>query len=593
MRPSSHGLPARSCAGRDLASSVPGEERRGGVAPDAKRHGQIRSPREGEQERAGERVSRAERVRPVDRSHLDAHELTGGRGDGALAPELDAGDAIPACESERRLLRVEPGQRPRLVGVREEEVRLRGRPEEAIDAERLDEARRRSVDADPGCTRTIERRARSGRRARLQERVAGHEDGPSLERLGEIIWIEAGARAGIGDDRRAADDDDAAGALGGVEREQGLDTGRNERLRHEPPGSIRADPADHRGPRAEPGGRERGVGGGPARAQLDPAVDASARNRCRERPVEHDVADGDQVVRHVRRIPRYARGVIAKAPFGSTGHESTRTLFGAAALGSVTQAEADRTLDVLSQHGVNHIDTAASYGDSELRLAPWLTQHRERFFVATKTGQRDRAGAREELHRSLERLGVDQVDLLQLHNLVDVIEWETALREGGALEAAVEARDEGLVRFIGVTGHGLTVARMHLRSLERFPFDSVLLPYSYIQMRDDRYSSDFEVLAALCSERNVAMQTIKAITLAPWDGREQTTATWYEPLRDQDDIDLAVHWVLGRPGVFLNTVGDVALLPKVLDAASRFEARPADQAMNELAARRHLVPLFS
>jgi aryl-alcohol dehydrogenase-like predicted oxidoreductase len=285
--------------------------------------------------------------------------------------------------------------------------------------------------------------------------------------------------------------------------------------------------------------------------------------------------------------------VIAKAPFGNTGHESTRTLFGAASLSSVTQAEADRTFELLLEHSVNHIDTAASYGDSELRLAPLLAAQRDRFFLATKTGVRDRAGAREEIHRSLERLGVDRVDLLQLHNLVDPIEWETALREGGALEAAVEARDEGLIRFIGVTGHGLTVARMHLRSLERFPFDSVLAPYSYVQMQDDRYASDFEELAAVCAERGVAVQTIKAITLAPWDGRQQTAATWYEPLREQDDIDLAVHWVLGRPGVFLNTVGDVALLPKVLDAASRYESRPPDEAMADLVARRNLVPLFS
>ena len=285
--------------------------------------------------------------------------------------------------------------------------------------------------------------------------------------------------------------------------------------------------------------------------------------------------------------------MIAKAPFGKTGHESTRTIFGAASLGSVTQAEADRTLELILERGVNHVDTAASYGDSELRLAPWLARHRDSVFLATKTGQRDRAGAREEIHRSLERLGVDHVDLLQLHNLVDVIEWETALREGGALEAAVEARDEGLVRFIGVTGHGLTVARMHLRSLERFAFDSVLLPYNYAQLRDDVYASDFEALTAVCAERDVAVQTIKAISLAPWNGREQTAATWYEPLREQDDIDLAVHWVLGRPGVFLNTVGDVALLPKVLDAAGRFESRPSTDLMEGLAARRSLVPLFS
>ena len=285
--------------------------------------------------------------------------------------------------------------------------------------------------------------------------------------------------------------------------------------------------------------------------------------------------------------------MIPEAPFGTTGHESTRTIFGAAALGSLSQAAADPTLAVLLEHGVNHIDTAASYGDSELRLAPWLARNPGRFFLATKTGERDYAGAREQIRRSLERLGVDHVDLLQLHNLVDVIEWETALREGGALQAAVEARDEGLVRFIGVTGHGLTVARMHLRSLERFPFDSVLLPYSYVQMLDATYAADFEALATVCAERGVAVQTIKSISLAPWDGREQTAATWYKPLREQADIDLAVHWVLGRPGVFLNTVGDVTLLPQVLDAASRCKSRPPNEAMEELSTRRQLVPLFS
>jgi aryl-alcohol dehydrogenase-like predicted oxidoreductase len=285
--------------------------------------------------------------------------------------------------------------------------------------------------------------------------------------------------------------------------------------------------------------------------------------------------------------------MIAKAPFGRTGHDSTRTVFGAAALASVTQREADATLETLLEYGVNHIDTAASYGDSELRVAPWLARRRADFFLATKTGCRDYHGAREEIRRSLDRLGVDSVDLLQLHNLVDVIEWETALREGGALEAATEARDEGLVRFIGITGHGLTVARMHARSLERFPFDSVLVPYSYVQMRDERYAADFEALAALCNRRGVALQTIKSIGLAPWNGREQTAATWYEPLRDQADIDLAVHWVLGNGDVFLNTVGDVSLLPKVLEAAARFEARPSTAELNELLARAELVPLFS
>ena len=285
--------------------------------------------------------------------------------------------------------------------------------------------------------------------------------------------------------------------------------------------------------------------------------------------------------------------MIAKAQFGRTGHESTRTIFGAAALGDVSQAEADTTLELLLEHGVNHIDTAASYGDSELRIAPWMNRHRDEFFLATKTEEREYRGAREQIRRSLDRLGVDQVDLLQLHNLVDVIDWEFALREGGALDAAVEARDEGLVRFIGVTGHGLTVARMHLRSLERFPFDSVLLPYSYVQMQDERYAADFEALVALCSESGVAVQTIKGISLAPWEGRPQTANTWYEPLADPAEIELAVHWVLGRERFFLNTVGDVKLLPHVLEAAERFREPPDDAAMHELVQRRSLTPLFT
>jgi aryl-alcohol dehydrogenase-like predicted oxidoreductase len=285
--------------------------------------------------------------------------------------------------------------------------------------------------------------------------------------------------------------------------------------------------------------------------------------------------------------------VIPRAPFGRTGHESTRAIFGAAALGHVSQADADRALDLLLEHGVNHIDTAASYGDSELRIASWLERHRNEFFVATKTDGRDYTSAKEDLHRSLERLGVDQIDLLQLHNLVDVIEWESALREGGALEAAVEARQEGLVRFIGVTGHGLSIAAMHRRSLERFPFDSVLLPYNFRQMQDERYAAEFEALAAICGDRGVAMQTIKSIALAPWDGRPRTGSTWYEPLTDPADIDLAVQWVLGREDVFLNTVGDVRLLPHVLAASERSTGeRPSNERMEELVRRRSLAPLF-
>ena len=278
--------------------------------------------------------------------------------------------------------------------------------------------------------------------------------------------------------------------------------------------------------------------------------------------------------------------------FGRTGHTSSRTLFGAAALGRASQDVADRTLEVLLRHGVNHIDTAASYGDAELRIRPWLKREPRRFFLATKTDARTAAAARDELHRSLDRLGVDHVDLWQLHNLADPIEWDTALSPGGVIEAAVDARAQGLVRFIGVTGHGAQIAANHRRSLERFDFDSVLLPYNFVTMQLPYYAENFEALASTCAERKVAVQTIKSIALRPWQGREHTRSTWYEPLASQADIDLAVWWVLGRPGVFLNTVGDVDLLPLVLDAAERFEKRPRDSEMTTMLERSQAEPLF-
>jgi aryl-alcohol dehydrogenase-like predicted oxidoreductase len=285
--------------------------------------------------------------------------------------------------------------------------------------------------------------------------------------------------------------------------------------------------------------------------------------------------------------------MIQTALFGSTGHDSSRTIFGAAALANVSHADAERTLELLLEHGVNHIDTAAAYGDSELRIASWLALEPDRFFLATKTGKRDYAGAKEDIRRSLDRLGVDRVDLIQLHNLVDVIEWEEALGDGGALEAAVEARAEGLIRFIGVTGHGVSVAAMHRRSLERYPFDSVLLPYNVRQQRDTRYAEQFDALAEMCAERGVAIQTIKSIARAPWEGRPQTAAPWYEPLSDPTHISIAVRWVLARPGIFLNTVADVNLLPHVLSAAEQFDGMPPSKDEIEMLVQRtSLAPLF-
>ncbi len=284
--------------------------------------------------------------------------------------------------------------------------------------------------------------------------------------------------------------------------------------------------------------------------------------------------------------------MIEKRLFGRTGHWSTRTLFGAAAFSRVTQEEADQTFELLQSYGINHIDVAASYGDAELRVGPWMENHRQDFFLATKTENRTYEGAWAELRRSLQRLRTDYVDLWQMHILVDPAEWETAMGPGGALQAFIEAREQGLARYLGVTGHGVEVAKVHLRSLERFDFDAVLLPASYTMMQNSAYAADFEKLLAVCRERNVAVQTIKSLVRAPWGDRPHTRATWYEPLEDQADIDLAVHWVLGQPDFFLNTIGDIHILPKVLDAANRFISGPTKSQMAALDKARDLQPLF-
>jgi aryl-alcohol dehydrogenase-like predicted oxidoreductase len=271
---------------------------------------------------------------------------------------------------------------------------------------------------------------------------------------------------------------------------------------------------------------------------------------------------------------------------------STVTIFGGAALSRATPKDAERTLEVLLKYGVNHIDAAPRYGNAETLIGPWMARHRKDFFLATKTGKRTYQEAREEIHRSLERLKVDQIDLIQLHSLAHPDEWDTAMGSGGALEAAVEAREKGLVRFIGVTGHGWMIAAMHKRALKRFDFDSVLLPYNYFMHSNERYREEFKEVVRACRERNAAVQTIKSIARGPWGITPQDRNTWYQPLEEQADIDRAVHWVLGHPDIFLNTAGDITLLPKVLDAASRFSKRPAAEEMDEMLKKRGVSSIF-
>ncbi len=284
--------------------------------------------------------------------------------------------------------------------------------------------------------------------------------------------------------------------------------------------------------------------------------------------------------------------MIEKIPFGKTGHHSTRIIFGAAALGAMKQEKADQVLELLLEYGVNHIDTAASYGDSELRIGPWMRAHRKDFFLATKTGDRTYQSARASLHRSLERLRVDSVDLIQMHNLVDEGEWDTAMGPGGALEALVEAREQKLVHFIGVTGHGTRVPAMHLRSLERFPFDSVLFPYNFTMMNIPEYAADAETLLKQCNERAVAAQTIKSAARRRWQSGNERKFSWYEPVRERNALRRAVHFVLSRPGLFLNSSSDATILRDILEAAREPAPAPTRAEMEADVARFAMEPLF-
>ena len=286
--------------------------------------------------------------------------------------------------------------------------------------------------------------------------------------------------------------------------------------------------------------------------------------------------------------------MIPKSQFGRTGNSSCKIIFGAYALSKATQEESDEILNLLLEYGINHIDTAPMYGNAEERIGSWMEEHRDNFFLATKTRSRQYKGAWKDLQRSLSRLRVDTIDLWQMHGLTNPVGWEKAMGPGGALEAFVEARDKGLVRYLGVTGHGSKVPKVHLQSLEHFDFDSVLLPYNYLQMQNPRYATNFNELINLCRERNVAVQTIKSVARRPWEGQSRNYNTYfYEPLEIQDEIDKAVHWSFTLEDSFLITAGDMQILPKMLDAAKRFEKRPTETEMNILIEESDIKPIFT
>ena len=286
--------------------------------------------------------------------------------------------------------------------------------------------------------------------------------------------------------------------------------------------------------------------------------------------------------------------MIPTAAFGQTGHASSRIIFGAAALFSGDPAKADPALELLREAGVNHIDVAASYGDAELCLAPWMQRHRDEFFLATKTGKRDHAGARDQIEASRQRMQVDRIDLIQLHCLVDPEEWETAMGPDGALRAALEAREAGHVRFIGVTGHGTMTPRMHQKSLDRFAFDSVLAPLNPTMLANESYARDFDALLARCRQDGVAVQTIKAIARRRWPKDVKPNRTcWYQPLESPEAIERAVHFALSHEGVFVNTASDLALLPHALAAGGSFAGAPPKDEVATDRERFEIAPLFT
>jgi aryl-alcohol dehydrogenase-like predicted oxidoreductase len=253
---------------------------------------------------------------------------------------------------------------------------------------------------------------------------------------------------------------------------------------------------------------------------------------------------------------------------GRLEHRSSVLIYGAAALSDVTQDVADRSVQEALDGGINHIDVAADYGDAELRLGPWMRDIRDRIFLATKTGRRDRDSAWREINSSLERLQTDHVDLLQLHAVGDLAELDAATGQGGALQAAVRAQEEGLVGAIGITGHGHDAPSTHLEALRRHPFDTVLTPLNAVLWRNESYRGDYEALLEEVRRQDVGLMTIKTVSRRNWPaGAEHTATTWYEPYDDQARITAAVSWALAHDEVTgLPTAGDVRLLGMLLAA---------------------------
>ena len=261
---------------------------------------------------------------------------------------------------------------------------------------------------------------------------------------------------------------------------------------------------------------------------------------------------------------------MQKRLLGRTGHESTVVTFGSYVVGYLEQDEADEAIGLALEHGVNHVDIAPSYGQAMERMAPWMPEIRDKVFLGAKTRFRDRDEAWRDVESILKRLNVDSFDLFQLHSVVTVKELDKATAKGGALETLVEMREQGLTKWLGITGHGPYVPSTILESLRRFDFDTVMFPLNPAMARHAGYRRDSEALLAEANARNVGIQTIKMIARGGWDGAQRDCHTWYDPHREQADIDRSLWWVLSQPMHTAPSCGEISVLPKVLDAAERF-----------------------
>ena len=284
---------------------------------------------------------------------------------------------------------------------------------------------------------------------------------------------------------------------------------------------------------------------------------------------------------------------MEKRRLGRTDHRSTVAIFGAAAFSKVDQATADQTMEAVVTYGVNHIDVAPSYGDAELRLGIWLERDRERFFLGCKTMERNQSGAATELRQSLERLRVDYFDLYQIHAITSMEELDSVTKAGGALEALIEARDQGLTKFIGITGHGVDSPTIFIEALRRFDFDTVLFPYNAVQCVSPAFRSASEELLSICKSKDVGTMIIKSITRGPWGEDVKTFDTWYEPFSEMDDIQAHVNFVLSHEITGICTAGDVRLLPLVLRACEDYTPISSDDREKIIASSNVYEPLFT